>query len=116
VYPRDEVYQYFDPTYKPGTPTFLDSFFQSQPSYMMALAITLKPQKIGLWGIDMAAADEYGTQRPGMHFFIIEAKKRGIEVVAAAQSDILQPIPAYAFKEFSPMYWREKARKIELMN
>ncbi len=108
VYPREEMYKFF------GDYAFMDTFFQSQVSYMLAMAITLKPAKIGLWGIDMAATDEYGLQRPGCHFFFLEALRRKIEIIAPRQSDILNPIPPYAYKEHSPMYWRQKARKIEL--
>jgi hypothetical protein len=108
IYPKDEVYKFF------GNPQFLDSFMQSQVSYMLALAIMQKPETIGLWGIDMAAGDEYATQRPGCHFFFIEAEKRGIEIVAPPQSDILEALPPYGYKEFNPMYWRSKARKMEL--
>jgi hypothetical protein len=108
VYPKDEVYKFF------GNSQFLDSFFQSQVSYMLAWAIMQKPKTIGLWGIDMAAAEEYGQQRPGCHFFFTEAEKRGIEIVAPPQSDILEALPPYGYKEFSPQYWRSKARKQEL--
>lgn len=108
IYPKDEVYRYY------GNPQFMDTFMQSQVSYMLAYAIMQKPKTIGLWGIDMAAAEEYGTQRPGCHFFFIEAEKRGIEIVAPPQSDILEPLPPYGYKEFNPMYWRSKARKQEL--
>lgn len=108
VYPKDEVYRFF------GNYQFLDSFMQSQVSYMLAYAIMQKPETIGLWGIDMAAGDEYSTQRPGCHYFFIEAQKRGIEIVAPPQSDILEPLPPYGYKEFNPQYWRSKARKQEL--
>jgi len=108
VYNKDEVYQFF------GNSQFLDSFMQSQVSYMLAYAIMQKPTMIGLWGIDMAAAEEYASQRPGCHYFFMEAEKRGIEIVAPPQSDILEPLPPYGFKEFNPKYWRSKARKQEL--
>lgn len=108
IYPKDEVYEFF------GNYHFLDTFFQSSVSFMLAYAIMQKPDQIGLWGIDMAAADEYGQQRPGCHYFFTEAERRGIEIVAPPQSDILEPLPLYAYKEHSPMYWRQKARKNEL--
>lgn len=108
IYPKDDVYKFF------GNSQFLDSFMQSQVSYMLAYAIMQQPEIIGLWGIDMAAGEEYGTQRPGCHFFFIEAEKRGIEIVAPPQSDILEALPPYGYKEFNPKYWRSKARKQEL--
>jgi hypothetical protein len=35
---------------------------------------------IGLWGVDMAAAEEYAYQKPGCQFFILEAMRRGIGI------------------------------------
>lgn len=99
---------------KPYGGRFVGSFMQSSVSWMLALALSLKPTTIGLWGIDMAAADEYGQQRPGCHFFFNEAEKIGIEIVAPPESDILEPLPLYGYKEQYPMFWRQKARKLEL--
>ena len=62
----------------------------------------------------MAAETEYDYQRPGCHFFFNEAEKRGINIAAPPQSDILEPLPLYGYKEHYPMYWRQKARKDEL--
>ena len=90
-------------------------FFTSSLAWMMALAIEQKPEKIGLWGVDMSATEEYGYQRAGMHYFIQKAQDAGIDVFAPKESDILQPIPLYGFKEASRMYWKQKARKHELM-
>lgn len=89
-------------------------FFTSSLAYMFAMAIDLKPKVIGLWGVDMSATEEYGYQRAGCHFFIREATKQGIQVVAAPESDILQPVPLYGFKEQSPMWAKQKVRKKEL--
>ena len=93
---------------------FGDWFFTSSLAWMMALAITKKPAAIGLWGIDMSAAEEYGYQRAGMHYFIQEADKRGIQVIAPAESDILNPPPLYGLKEQSPMWWKQRTRRKEL--
>ena len=90
-------------------------FFTSTIAYMLAFAIEQKPKKIGLWGVDMSAAEDlYTHQRPACHFFIREAEKAGIELIASPQSDILNPPPLYGFKEFSRMFWKQKARKDEL--
>ncbi len=89
-------------------------FFTSSLAWMMAMAIELKPDKIGLWGVDMSAHDEYGYQRAGMHYFIQKAQDAGIDIYAPFQSDILQPIPLYGFKEFWPMWCKQKARRKEL--
>lgn len=112
IYPKDEVYDYYGHEGKPLP--FMDTYMQSSVSFMLAMAIMNQPETIGMWGIDMAASDEYGQQRPGCHHFVNEAVKRGIEVVAPPQSDILEPLPLYGYKEFLPKYWRTKARILEL--
>jgi hypothetical protein len=112
IYPREEVYAFFGT--ERGPLPFMDTYMQSSVSYMLAMAIMQNPDQIGLWGIDMAAADEYGQQRPGCQHFFNEAFKRGIEIIAPPQSDIMEALPLYGYKEFNPMYWRQKARKMEL--
>lgn len=105
----------YDEITKPYGGMFVQSFMQSSVSYMLAMAINLKPKAIGLWGVDMAAESEYDYQRPGCHFFFNEAMKRDIEIIAPPESDILNPLPPYGYKEHWPMYWRQKARKIEIL-
>ena len=106
LYPKDEILAEYT--------HFHHTFFSSQIAWMFAMAIKQKPKSIGLWGIDMAAHDEDAYQRPGCHFFIGEAQKKGIDLVMPPQSDIGQLHPLYGYKEQWPMYWRQKARKIEL--
>lgn len=89
-------------------------FFTSSLAYMLAMAIEQKPEQIGLWGVDMSAAEEYGYQRAGCHFFIREAERAGIHIIAPPESDILHPVPLYGFKEQSPMWWKQKVRRKEL--
>lgn len=89
-------------------------FFRSTVSYMMALAIEYKPEEIGLWGVDMSASEEYDHQRPGLKFFKREGEKLGIKMTAAPQSDIYMPAPLYGYYEFSPLWAKQKARRIEL--
>lgn len=89
-------------------------FFSSSLSWMMAFAIEQKPEKIGLWGVDMSAAEEYAHQRPGLKFFMHEAQKLGIQVYAPPQSDIMTPMPLYAVREHTRYFGKQKARKAEL--
>lgn len=70
--------------------------------------------EIGLWGVDMAAADEYGHQKPGCHFFMLEAQKRGIKVTVPPESDLGRPIPLYGIGEASPMRVKMDVRMLEL--
>lgn len=85
-------------------------FFTSTIAWMLGAAILKKPVELGLYGIDMSASDEYADQRPGCHFFIQEAKRRGITVTVPPESDILRPPPLYGFREIDPV-WRKLQSK-----
>lgn len=89
-------------------------FFSSSLSWMIAHAIEMKPEKIGIWGVDLSAQEEYSQQRPGLKFFIREARKLGIQVYAPWQSDIMFPSPLYGIKEHSPMWLKQETRRQEL--
>lgn len=59
---------------------------------------------IGMWGVDMAATEEYGYQRPGCQFFILEAMRRGIKVYLPPESDLMRPMPVYGISEWDHNY------------
>lgn len=69
---------------------------------------------IGLWGVDMAAHEEWGYQRPGCQFFILEALRRGIGVYVPRESDVLRPMPVYGISEWDHNYIKATARMREL--
>ncbi len=112
AYPKDAVMRYF------GREAVF--FFTSSLSWMLAMAIieieqSGEPGEIGLWGVDMSAAEEiYSHQRAGCQFFIGQAWKRGITVTVPPQSDLLCPTPLYGFCELDPMHAKLLARKAEL--
>lgn len=90
-------------------------FFTSSLSWMMGMAImTPGVEEIGMWGVDMAATEEYQWQRPGLQFFLQEAIKRGIEVTLPPESDLLQPALWYGVCETNPMFIKLQARKREI--
>jgi hypothetical protein len=89
-------------------------FFTSSLAWMMAMAIEQKPEKIGIWGVDMSATDEYGYQRAGMHYFMQKASEAGIEILIPPQADLANPIPLYGYKEQWPMYWKLRESETEL--
>jgi hypothetical protein len=90
-------------------------FFTSSLAWMMAMAIEQKPEVIGIWGVDMSASDElYSGQRAGMHYFMREATKAGIQLLLPPQCDLAQAPPLYGWKEHYPMYWKLRASKDEL--
>ena len=64
--------------------------FTSSIAYMMAKAIVDCERdgikQIGLWGIMQQSDGEYTYQRPGIQYFIWEAHRRGIKVLANRES------------------------------
>lgn len=69
---------------------------------------------IGLWGVDMAATEEYSFQRPGCQFFILEAMRRGIGVYLPPESDLMRPMPVYGISEWDHNYIKLTSRAREL--
>lgn len=72
--------------------------FTSSIAYMLAKAIVDCEQhgikQIGLWGIMQQSDNEYVYQRPGIQYFLGEAMKRGIKVVAPRESCLFD-MPAW---------------------
>ena len=89
-------------------------FFTSSIAWMMATAIELGATKIGLWGVDMAANEEYGDQRAGLHYFALIAQKLGIEVGVPSESDLFRPRFLYGVDEITHSYVKLRARREEL--
>lgn len=96
-------------------------FFTSSLAWMMAHAIELCTAtgnpgscKIGLWGVDMAANEEYEGQRAGCHYFALEAAKLGIEVGVPPESDLFRPRFLYGIDEVNHFHIKMRARRFEL--
>lgn len=102
-FPRQELIEEFGPY-----------FFTSSFAWMLAMAIKAGAKKILLYGIDMASRDEYILQRPGAFYFFMEAKRRGIEVIAPYESDIMQPPALYGFSDSTPFGRKIASREKEL--
>lgn len=103
AYPKDAMVEKYGPY-----------FFTSSVAWMLALAIEQQPDTIGIWGVDMAATEEYAYQRPGCQFFIREALKAGIKVFVPDQSDLVAPPALYGYEMLSPMWQKLNARRAEL--
>ena|SRR6185503_4960015 len=69
---------------------FCPYMFTSSIAYMLAKAIADCEEQgiktIGLWGIMQQSDNEYAYQRPGIQYFLSEAQKRGIKVMANRES------------------------------
>lgn len=106
-------------------------FFTSSIAFMIACAIedilgerakvesgqhisTGAPDEIGLWGVDMAANEEYGYQRAGCQHFLLLAADLGISIVVPPESDLLRPMPLYGISESSHWMIKNTIRRREL--
>jgi hypothetical protein len=103
-------------------------WWTSSLSYMMAMAIDQilaerekdpghdnEKDLISLYGVDMAADEEYGYQRAGCQFFMSLAATLGIRVWIPPESDVMRPMPRYAIDESE--WWHikglERLRELE---
>ncbi len=64
-------------------------YLESSIGYMLALAILEGADRIGLWGVDLQADDEWAYQRPNAEYLIGFARGRGIRVYAPKEATIL---------------------------
>lgn len=116
VYPIDHIEERFS-----------SYFLTSSLALMLAMAIDTiekdrakrangddKEDIIGMWGVDMAATEEYAYQRPGCQFFVLEAMRRGIGVYLPPESDLMRPMPVYGISEWDHNYIKLTARAREL--
>ena len=105
VYPVESILAKYDPQ---------QWFCTSSLFWMMAMAIERGATKIGLWGVDMAANEEYEGQRTGIHFLTYLARSLGIEVGVPMESDLFTPRFRYAVDEWTHAFRKTRMRRMEL--
>lgn len=88
--------------------------FTSTISWMLALAIEQQPKAIGLFGVDMAADEEWAYQRPGCQHFVGTARALGIQVVLPPESDLMRHSTLYGIGEHNHRHVKLRERLIEL--
>lgn len=81
---------------------------------MAAAGLPKEQHTIGMWGVDMAANEEYAFQRPGCQYFLLEAMRRGIAVYVPPESDLLRPMPVYGLCEWDHNWIKATERMREL--
>ncbi|MCW5678446.1 MAG: hypothetical protein KIT65_10930 [Xanthobacteraceae bacterium] len=91
AYPDVEMFDRFGPY-----------FFTSSLAYLMALAITKKPDMIGLWSSTYEPHNPYNFQVPGLRYFATRAAEAGIELYCPKEShalDVPEPYGGRAILE-----------------
>ena len=91
-------------------------FFTSSIAFMTALAIEQKPEELGLWGVDMAADEEYAHQKPGVRFFLQVARLQGIKVMIPEECEVAMPGRLYCYDAPSLIGIKANARQQELQH
>ncbi len=99
-------------------------FFTSSIAWMLAAAIEEiiaeraagkdEGHAIGLYGVDMAANEEYADQRPGCQFFVQIAYQLGIAVHIPPESDLMAAPMLYGIQESSHFMVKMTERRKEL--
>ena len=72
------------------------------------------PDAIGLFGVDMAADEEYGYQRAGCQHFVSLAHLLDIQIIVPPESDLLRPMPGYGLAESDQWHIKLLSRHNEL--
>jgi len=98
----------------PRTLHYADEVAPLPPELMRYLDEDDKEDVIGIWGVDMSAHEEYGYQRPGCQFFLLEAGRRGIGTYVPPESEIMRPMPIYGLSEWDHNYIKltQRARQL----
>lgn len=86
----------------------------SSIAWMLALAIEQRPHTIGLWGVDMAATEEYAYQRPACQHLVGLAMAMGINIILPPESDLMRPPTMYGYSDSKPRHVKMTERLNEL--
>lgn len=102
-FPLGEIMRHFGE--RAGTD--IEDYFTCTFAYMMAFALYQHDMdkkaggpgvaEIGLWGVDMAVAEEYSHQKPCAEYWIGIARGMGIKVTIAPESPICRTNAPYCF-------------------
>jgi hypothetical protein len=86
-------------------------YFTNSVSYLIALAIMEGYTDIGLFGVHMATATEYASQRPSCEYFIGYAEARGINIWIPDGADILKAARLYGYEQVGDL--EKKVNKLQ---
>lgn len=104
AFPKDKIVQRFG------------RYFTNTISWMIAFAIDVGVKELHIYGVDMAADEEYSVQKPSVEYFIGLARGMGIDVYLPPQCDLVKAFYLYGFEDRAQheMELKMKARQEEL--
>lgn len=104
AYPKDAILEQFGPY-----------FHTSSVTWMVCLAVAAGAKEIGLWGVDMAAQEEWVFQRTGLQCLLWYVHKHyGVKVTLPPESDLWAPPILYGFSDNNPHFIKLQKRRCEL--
>lgn len=104
AYPKDAILEQFGPYWQTSTVT-----------WMVCLAVAAGAKEIGLWGIDMAAVEEWQFQRTGLQCLLWYVHKHyGVKITLPPESDLWAPPVLYGFADNDPHTIKIARRRAEL--
>lgn len=113
VFPYRKLIDRFGPNPKKG----LTNWFTSSPAWMFAYAIERGYKTIGVFGVDMAAAEEHYTgQKAGLLRWFEIGRTMGIKVIVPLESTLAFDYPLYGYAEASRAGRAMIVRETELKN
>ena len=93
-------------------------YFTNTISWLIALAIMMRPDHIGMYGVDMAQdhilAAEYSEQRPSCEYFLGIVEGLGIELYIPNGSDLLATSHLYGYEDSGRVIEKMGSRFVEL--
>jgi len=93
-------------------------YFNNTISWLIALAIMMRPEWVGMYGVDMAQdhllAAEYSKQRPSCEYFLGLMEGLGIEVDIPNGSDLLAASHLYGYEDSGRVIEKMGSRFVEL--
>lgn len=93
-------------------------YFNNTVSWLIALAIMMRPEQLALYGVDMAQDHvlqaEYSEQRPSCEYFLGLAEGLGIDVKLPGGSDLLKASHLYGYEDSGPVREKMHSRLEEL--
>ncbi len=120
-FPLEEIICKYDPLQRGKDPSIYklndefndwNGYFTNSISYMVALAIDWGYKEIGVWGVDMATATEWGSQRPSCEFWLGIALGKGIKLTIPHESDLVKTIFLYGFQDEKRAVFEAKLNKL----
>jgi hypothetical protein len=83
-------------------------YFTNSIAYMLALAyhsfmVTNKPKHVAMFGVHMAANEEYSEQRPCCEYWIGRMEGAGMDVEPSHGGALLQAIGLYGYENYNPV-------------